>query len=118
MKQVILNLALNALEAVPKDTGEVRMHVARRGNWVELTVIDNGKGMTPQTLERIFEPFLHREARQRHAAARGRAPFGHGALGLSITHAIVEAHGGKIAAHSEGPAAAADSSFASRRRPA
>jgi two-component system NtrC family sensor kinase len=57
MKQVILNLALNALEAVPKESGEVRMQVARRGNWVELTVIDNGKGMTPQTLERVFEPF-------------------------------------------------------------
>jgi signal transduction histidine kinase len=102
MKQVILNLALNALEAVPKETGEVRMHVARRGNWVELTVIDNGKGMTPQTLERIFEPFYTDKRGTGTSPADGGRRSGTG-LGLSITHAIVEAHGGKIAAHSDGP---------------
>jgi signal transduction histidine kinase len=102
MKQVILNLALNALEAVPRETGEVRMHVARRGNWVELTVIDNGKGMTPQTLERIFEPFYTDKRGTGTSPADGGRRSGTG-LGLSITHAIVEAHGGKIAAYSDGP---------------
>jgi two-component system NtrC family sensor kinase len=102
MKQVILNLALNALEAVPRETGEVRMHVARRGNWVELTVIDNGKGMTAQTLERIFEPFYTDKRGTGTSLADGGRRSGTG-LGLSITHAIVEAHGGKIAAHSDGP---------------
>ena len=102
MKQVILNLALNALEAVPRETGEVRMHVARRGDWVELTVIDNGKGMTPQTLERIFEPFYTDKRGTGTSPADGGRRAGTG-LGLSITHAIVEAHGGKIAAHSDGP---------------
>lgn len=102
MKQVILNLALNALEAVPKNGGEVRMHVARRGTWVELTVIDNGKGMTPQTLERVFEPFYTEKRGNGTSPAEGGRRSGTG-LGLSITHAIVEAHGGKIAAHSDGP---------------
>lgn len=102
MKQVILNLALNALEAVPKENGEVRMHVARRGSWVELTVIDNGKGMTPQTLERIFEPFYTDKRGTGTSPAEGGRRSGTG-LGLSITHAIVESHGGKIAAHSDGP---------------
>lgn len=102
IKQVILNLALNALEAVPRDGGEVRMHVARRGNWVELTVIDNGKGMTPQTLERVFEPFYTDKRGNGTSPAEGGRRSGTG-LGLSITHAIVEAHGGKIAAHSDGP---------------
>ena len=102
MKQVILNLALNALEAVPKENGEVRMHVARRGNWVELTVIDNGKGMTPQTLERIFEPFYTDKRGNGTTVAEGGRRSGTG-LGLSITHAIVESHGGKITAHSDGP---------------
>ena len=102
MKQVILNLALNALEAVPRQNGEVRMHVARRGNWVELTVIDNGKGMTPQTLERIFEPFYTDKRGNGTSAAEGGRRSGTG-LGLSITYAIVESHGGKIAAHSDGP---------------
>jgi signal transduction histidine kinase len=102
MKQVILNLALNALEAVPKETGEVRIHVARRGSSVELTVIDNGKGMSPVTLERIFEPFYTEKRGTGTSPADGGRRSGTG-LGLSITHAIVESHGGKIAAHSDGP---------------
>jgi signal transduction histidine kinase len=102
MKQVILNLALNALEAVPKETGEVRIHVARKGSAVELTVIDNGKGMSPVTLERIFEPFYTEKRGTGTSPADGGRRSGTG-LGLSITHAIVESHGGKIAAHSDGP---------------
>ena len=78
------------------------MHVARRGNWVELTVIDNGKGMTPQTLERIFEPFYTDKRGTGTSPADGGRRSGTG-LGLSITYAIVESHGGKIAAHSDGP---------------
>ena len=51
-----------------------------------LAVIDNGKGMTPQTLERIFEPFFTEK--------RGVRQAGTG-LGLSISHAIIENHGGQ-----------------------
>ena len=54
--------------------------------------------MTPQTLERVFEPF-YTEKR----VDRGDAPAIHGTgLGLSITHAIVAAHGGRIRATSPG----------------
>ena len=102
MKQVILNLAVNALEAVPTEGGEVRIHVARRGNSVELTVIDNGRGMSSQTLDRIFEPFYTEKRGTTNVVGDGQRRSGTG-LGLSITHAIVEAHGGRIAAHSEGP---------------
>jgi signal transduction histidine kinase len=102
MKQVILNLAVNALEAVPTEGGEVKIHVARRGNSVELTVIDNGRGMSPQTLDRIFEPFYTEKRGTSNVVGDGQRRSGTG-LGLSITHAIVEAHGGRIAAHSDGP---------------
>jgi signal transduction histidine kinase len=121
MKQVVMNLAINALEAVAPmeaveegaavDEGEVRINVARRDGFVELTVEDDGKGMSPQTLERIFEPF-YTEKRGAgtdisdtlpQGAAAGGLERRHGTgLGLSITHAIVEAHGGHISAHSEG----------------
>jgi signal transduction histidine kinase len=95
MKQVLLNLTLNALEAVAPGSGEVRIEVARRGAGVELSVTDNGRGMTPQTLEQVFEPFFTEKkgAGQRHGTG----------LGLSITHAIVQSHGGTIEAHSDGP---------------
>jgi len=93
MKQVVLNLVLNALEAVRDEGGEVRIGVARADGFVELSVTDNGRGMTAEVLERIFEPFF--------TAKRGSAQPGTG-LGLSITHAIVEAHGGQIRAFSDG----------------
>lgn len=93
MKQVLLNLTLNALEALEGGRGEVVLSLARRDDWVELTVQDNGRGMTPEVIERIFEPF--------YTVRRSGAPRGTG-LGLSITHAIVHNHGGRIAAASDG----------------
>ena len=134
LKQVVMNLAINALEAIAPqeaaagdgvdaagtwgmeatqaDPGEVRIHVARRGEWVELTVTDTGRGMTAQTLERVFEPFFTEKRGAgtdmgpllpQAAAAEGLERRHGTGLGLSITHAIVEAHGGRITAHSDGP---------------
>ena len=94
MKQVVLNLTLNALEATPAGTGEVTIDVGRADGMVELSVRDNGRGMTPEVLERAFEPFFT----NKHG---DRAP-GTG-LGLSITNAIVSSHGGTIRAYSDGP---------------
>ena len=94
MKQVLLNLTVNALEASPSHSGEVRIGGTRNGEWIECFVEDNGKGMTPEVLEQIFEPFF--------TAKRGAGEPGTG-LGLSITHAIIENHGGRIYAESDGP---------------
>ena len=94
MKQVLLNLAVNALEAVPPGRGEVRIAGQRVGEWVEVSVEDNGKGMSQETLAHVFEPFF--------TAKRGAGEPGTG-LGLSITHAIIENHGGRIRAESRGP---------------
>jgi two-component system NtrC family sensor kinase len=93
MKQVVLNLVLNALEATSAG-GRVRLTVAQRDDLVELSVEDNGRGMDSQVLARVFEPFF--------TAKRGASSPGTG-LGLSITHAIVQNHGGSIRAHSDGP---------------
>ena len=93
MKQVLLNLTVNALEAVPPQRGEVRIAGKREGDWVELSVEDNGRGMNPDTLQNVFEPFF--------TAKRGAGEPGTG-LGLSITHAIIETHGGRIRAESKG----------------
>jgi signal transduction histidine kinase len=62
--------------------------------WVELEVVDNGKGMPTEVLDHVFEPFF--------TAKRGVAEPGTG-LGLSISHAIVESHGGQVRASSAGP---------------
>ncbi len=96
IKQVLLNLTINALEAVPAGIGQVHITLRRERDHVEVSVADNGRGMTPQTLERVFEPFFTEK--------RGRGADGqHGVgLGLSITHAIVVSHGGSVEAFSEG----------------
>jgi signal transduction histidine kinase len=93
IKQVLLNLTMNALEAVPPDRGHVCLTGRRDRDWVELAVRDNGRGMEPHTLERVFEPFF--------TDKRGVGAPGTG-LGLCITHAIVESHGGRIFASSDG----------------
>ncbi|MDB5303542.1 MAG: zraS 9, partial [Phycisphaerales bacterium] len=94
MKQVLLNLTVNALEAASPERDEVRIGGRRAGDWVEVYVQDNGKGMTPETIEQVFEPFF--------TAKRGAGEPGTG-LGLSITHAIIENHGGRLRAESDGP---------------
>jgi two-component system, NtrC family, sensor kinase len=94
MKQVVLNLIVNALEAAPAGTGQVIISGVNRGESVELAVSDNGRGMTRQTLDQVFEPF--------YTDKRGAGEPGTG-LGLSITHAIITNHGGQIRAESDGP---------------
>lgn len=92
MKQVVLNLLVNAFDAVAPG-GRVRIGVARNDGFVELRVRDDGRGMTPETLDHVFEPFFTEK--------RGAQQPGTG-LGLSISNAIVESHGGQMRASSEG----------------
>ena len=68
MKQVLLNLAANALEATPPG-GTVRVAVRDRRDGAEVTVTDDGRGMDPDTLAHLFEPFYTPAGRrQRHRA--------------------------------------------------
>ncbi|HRX84254.1 MAG TPA: HAMP domain-containing sensor histidine kinase [Phycisphaerae bacterium] len=92
LKQVVLNLLVNAVEASDPATGRVELRLGSDNGDVTLQVIDNGRGMTPETLDRVFEPFF----------TTGKGRRGHG-LGLSISHAIVQRQGGTLTAHSAGP---------------
>lgn len=98
MKQVLLNLVINALEAVDAQRGIVTIEVQRSADRVIMQVTDNGKGMTQATLDHIFEPFFT----EKRGVPTDTEERGTG-LGLSITHAIVEQHGGRIHAASDGP---------------
>jgi signal transduction histidine kinase len=93
IRQVVLNLMVNALQATTPGTGEVHVLVKAIEQEIEFSVRDNGSGMTAHTLERVFEPFFTEK--------RGKQRPGTG-LGLSITHAIVLDHGGRITAESGG----------------
>jgi signal transduction histidine kinase/ActR/RegA family two-component response regulator len=98
LQQVVLNLVLNALEALPAVDGRVEVDVRRvpahrvdfdgavvvpenlDGPFIAIEVSDNGSGMAPSTLSRIFEPFFTTKV-----AGRG--------LGLAATLGILRAHG-------------------------
>jgi two-component system, NtrC family, sensor histidine kinase HydH len=82
--QVLLNLNLNAIEAMPAG-GRLSIHCDRTpdNGYIRLSVTDNGPGIPADHLSRIFDPYFTTR------------PAGSG-LGLAIVHNIVEAHQGKI----------------------
>ena len=88
LQQVFLNLFNNALAAVP-DGGRIVGTARELGDSVEITVRDNGCGMSDETLKHIFEPFF--------TTKKGKGT----GLGLSITYGIIKRLGGDIAVESE-----------------
>ena len=93
--EVLANLLENALRHTPAG-GTVTLAAARDGNAAVLTITDTGDGLEPDELERIFERFYRTDT------ARSRDRGGSG-IGLTISRAIVEVHGGTLRAESEGP---------------
>eukprot|EP00752_Nemacystus_decipiens_P013786 g12239.t1 len=94
IKQVLLNLVINALEAVPDHAGVVRLRVSGDEGRPAIEVHDNGKGIEPEALAHVFEPF--------YTSKKSPSTPGLG-LGLSISHAIIEDLGGTLTAMSSGP---------------
>ena len=96
MGQVLANLLDNALRHTPPTgTVTVTSHQPER-RWVEITVVDSGDGIADEHLPHLFDRFYRVDtARDRHHGGSG--------IGLTITRALVEAHGGHIHADSEGP---------------
>lgn len=92
--QVLTNLLGNALRHTPPG-GTVTVSGRRDGDEAAITVTDTGDGMTPEQLDHIFERFY------RGDTARTRDRTGSG-IGLTISKAIVDAHGGTLSAASAG----------------
>lgn len=86
VQRVLFNLIQNAIRHTPAD-GSVTVRARSAGRGVEVEVADSGEGISDADGERVFEAFY------RGDAARGEDGAG---LGLAISRAIVEAHGGKI----------------------
>ncbi len=93
LQHVLLNLVMNAMEAIEQMPGprEVKVLSRETGDGVELIVRDNGPGVPAELLPRIFEPFVTTKT------------DGIG-LGLAIARSIVEAHRGRITASNSGGA--------------
>lgn len=94
LTQVVGNLLSNAVKFTPEG-GRITVRVAAAEGWVRLTVRDTGIGIESALLPHVFERF-------RQGGPRG--PLGHGGLGLglAIVRHLVERHGGRVAAQSEG----------------
>jgi len=82
LKQVMLNLLLNSLEAM-ENGGRLDIETAERGDYLVLKVTDNGCGISDEHQRRLFDPFFTTKER------------GMG-LGLAVVKGIIERHGGKI----------------------
>ncbi len=87
LRQILLNLTLNAVEALPNG-GHVTLRAHRDGELAEISVSDDGIGLSEEDLEKVLQPFF------------STRPGGTG-LGLSITNQLAEANDGKLEIESE-----------------
>ena len=92
LAQVLDNLLSNAARFGSTDTHVV---LERAGGVARLVVADNGVGMDTALAQRVFEPFYQAPQALAHHSGLG--------LGLAIVQRIVELHGGRVSAHSDGP---------------
>jgi two-component system sensor histidine kinase BaeS len=88
LSQVIINLLSNALKYT-NEGGSVKLTISKFNHFVEITVTDTGIGISEDDLPHVFERFYRADK------SRTRSTGGSG-IGLTITRAIVKAHGGKI----------------------
>ena len=92
IEQIILNLLINAIEAIDHDNGRVVIKTAFRKNdgGISLAVSDNGRGIDPSISNKIFDPFFTSKQVQ-----------GGIGMGLSISFSLIKAHKGEITFSSE-----------------
>jgi signal transduction histidine kinase len=95
LAQILANL-LNNAATYTDDGGRIAVEAWRHGDDVRVSVRDNGAGIAPGTLARMFEMF----SRGERSSRRGQAGLG---IGLALARRLAEMHGGSIDAHSEGP---------------
>ncbi|HEY6928293.1 MAG TPA: ATP-binding protein, partial [Thermoanaerobaculia bacterium] len=88
ISRVLSNLLGNAVDALGERGGEIRLAARRQDGRVWITVEDNGPGVSPTILPRLFEPYFS-------------AKSGGTGLGLAIAKKIVEEHGGSISADNQ-----------------
>ena len=85
LQQVLVNLAINAQQAMAGLRGELSVRTRAVGGQVLIELQDSGPGISPELQKKIFEPFFTTKA-----AGQGTG------LGLSVSYGIIESHGGRI----------------------
>jgi len=95
LRQVVWNLLMNAIKFTPRD-GRVQVHLRKLKSHVEIVVSDSGEGIQPEILPFIFDRF-------RQGDSTTTRPHGGLGLGLALVRHLVDLHGGRVRAASEGP---------------
>jgi len=90
INQVFLNLITNAAQAMENAKGTITLTTRREGEGVVVDMLDNGRGIPPEVLPKIFDPFFSTKE-----IGKGTG------LGLSISYKIIQQHGGRIDVKSE-----------------
>lgn len=94
LAQVFCNLLDNASKYTPSG-GEITLSASRSGDLLTVTVSDNGVGISPLAITRIFDLFVQDD----HAMVLDSRGLG---IGLAVVRELVDSHGGSVSAHSEG----------------
>ncbi|HEX6836975.1 MAG TPA: HAMP domain-containing sensor histidine kinase, partial [Polyangia bacterium] len=89
LRQILVNLITNAVDAVPADGGHIRVEARAQGGAVAIAVADDGTGIAPEDAARIFEPFYTTKGRGKGTG-----------LGLAICRELATALGGRITVES------------------
>ena len=100
LEQVLANLLANAAKFTDPG-GDIRLTARAEAGQAVLRVRDNGRGIAPDLLRRVFDPFWQGPGRG-EKGARGLG------LGLALVKSLVELHGGSVAARSDGPGTGAE----------
>jgi len=94
VEQVVMNLLSNAVKFTPAG-GHIQVHTQREGEFVRIDVVDNGQGIAPSFLPRVFDMYGQSMA----VTTRSKGGLG---IGLALVQEILALHGGKVEAFSEG----------------
>jgi signal transduction histidine kinase/ActR/RegA family two-component response regulator len=94
LQQIVWNLLSNAVKFTPEH-GRIEVRLEQKDSHVQLTVSDNGQGISPEFLPRVFDRF-------RQADSSTTRDYGGLGLGLAIVRHLVELHGGTVRAESAG----------------
>jgi len=84
LERALLNLLLNACEAVPRESGRIEVGLRRVGEVLEIRVEDNGPGIAEAVREKLFDPFVS------HGKENGTG------MGLTVVQKIIQDHGGEV----------------------
>jgi two-component system NtrC family sensor kinase len=90
LQQVMVNLMLNARDAMAAPGGLVNLSTSRTSKGVEIRVADDGSGMPKETMRKIYDPFFTTKSDPREGQRKGTG------LGLAVTYGIVQEHSGTI----------------------